>query len=241
MPNTYFRFKEFTVHQDKTAMKVCTDACLFGAWLANALVDQSIVRMLDIGAGTGLLSLMIAQKVNAHIDAVEIDETAYSQAKQNFDSSPWNDRLTLFHTRIQDYKPHFKYDVIFSNPPFYEGDLRSPDEKRSLALHSSDLTFGQFLESVTRLLKPGGKLALLLPESRSELSLKKYNYFKLNLRVKVSIRQSRENTPFRQIHLLDNTMESTMREEEIDIRESVSGGYTAGFRHLLSDYYLQLR
>ena len=100
-------------------MKVCTDACLFGAWIASEIAGNKIKSVLDIGAGTGLLSLMIAQGSDAHIDAVEIDNEAFLQAVENFKSSPWKDRLYARHCAIQVYDPGHRYDLIVSNPPFY--------------------------------------------------------------------------------------------------------------------------
>src|SRR6476620_3970566 len=139
MSNTYFRFRQFTVHQERTAMKVCTDACLFGAWVASEIRNEDLERVLDIGAGTGLLSLMIAQNSDAVIDAVEIDDHAYSQVVDNFSSSPWNDRLRVHHCSVQQFEPGCKYDLVISNPPFYEHSLRSPDSKKNMAMHSTHL------------------------------------------------------------------------------------------------------
>ncbi len=106
MPNTYFNFKEFTVHQDKSSMKICTDACLFGAYIAQAMStrESSVLNCLDIGTGTGLLSLMYAQKnADTIIHAVEIEKNAYLQAKENFENSKWKTRFTIFHTDIKDF------------------------------------------------------------------------------------------------------------------------------------------
>jgi tRNA1Val (adenine37-N6)-methyltransferase len=239
MPNTFFRFKQFTVHQEKTAMKVCTDACLFGALLAREAGDQQVEHMLDIGAGTGLLSLMVAQATRAKIDAVEIDESAYDQALENFSESPWKERLNLFHTSIQEFDPGYKYDVIFSNPPFYENDLRSPDEKRNLALHSASLTVEDLLGSVCRLLKPGGKFAVLLPSRRADDFEKTYGDCGLNLRLKIGIKDSMFKKPFRYIHVLENNTLSSTAEKEIIIKNHSKGGtYTDEFKLLLHDYYL---
>src|SRR3954469_11797521 len=126
MANNYFSFKQFIIHQDKCAMKVCTDACLFGAYVADRFqITNSKFHVLDIGAGTGLLSLMLAQKNSTvQIDAVEIDKAASEQAKENFKHSLWRDRLHIHHQPIQEFGMN-TYNLIISNPPFYENDLKS--------------------------------------------------------------------------------------------------------------------
>jgi tRNA1Val (adenine37-N6)-methyltransferase len=228
MPNTYFRFKQFTVHQDKTAMKVCTDACLFGAWVAE---KTSATRILDIGAGTGLLSLMLAQHSDALIDAVEIDEHAYEQARENFNAAPWAGRLNVFHTSIQDFN-NAKYDLIISNPPFYSNDLKSDDRKRNLALHSEALSLEELMSSVDRLLLKPGLFAILLPFHRGvyfEQLAKSHSFF---IQEKVLVRQTPKHDYFRVMYLLSNIEPPPeTHQSEIIINDHA-------FKQILKEYYL---
>ena len=140
MANTYFQFRQFIIHQDRCAMKVTTDACLFGAWVANQIKNtgSEFSTALDIGTGTGLLSLMVSQKNDLKIDTIEIEDDAFEQLKENIADSPWKDRINLFHNDVRNFIFNQQYDVIFSNPPFYENELKSDDAKRNLALHGTN-------------------------------------------------------------------------------------------------------
>jgi tRNA1Val (adenine37-N6)-methyltransferase len=228
MPNTYFRFKQFTVHQDKSAMKVCTDACLFGAWVAQRINAEKI---LDIGAGTGLLTLMLAQQSGATIDAVEIDEHAFEQASENFNASPWASRLKVFHSSIQEFTGE-QYDLIISNPPFFNNDLKSVDGKRNLALHSQALGLEELVASVKRLLADKGAFAILLPFHRAAYFEELAEKNKLYVKEKVLVKQSPAHDFFRVMYLLSNidpppeTLQS-----EIVINDPL-------FKELLKEYYL---
>src|SRR5688572_17826532 len=141
MSNNFFQFKQFIVYQDRCSMKVCTDACIFGAYAANIISNSAsqILKCLDIGTGTGLLSLMIAQKTRAIIDAIEIEEDAFIQAKENFSNSPWRQRLRAVHTDAKHLSTWVKYDFIVSNPPFYQNDLVSPLKTKNVAKHDTSL------------------------------------------------------------------------------------------------------
>ena len=124
MANPYFSFKQFTVRHDRCAMKVTTDSCLFGAWMARELQQLSGIQDIwDIGTGSGLLSLMVAQKNNVVIDAIEIDPAAAAQASENSSASPWSENIRIIHEDVRTADPGKKYDVIISNPPFYEREL----------------------------------------------------------------------------------------------------------------------
>lgn len=169
MANTYFRFKQFTIEQDKTAMKVCTDACILGAYIPLTVLD-SMAKILDVGTGTGLLGLMLAQRTRSDkIEAVELDKNAYQQACQNVQASPFADRITVHHTAIQNFLPTQKYDLIISNPPFYTGYLQSGKANQDNAWHTNTLPTHEFLEAVARLLAEAGKFWVLLPPYQMEI------------------------------------------------------------------------
>lgn len=237
MSNTYFQFKQFTVHQDACAMKVCTDACLFGAWVAEKVKGAEVKTVLDIGAGTGLLSLMLAQKTKVIVDAVEVDEAAAKQARENFKASPWSNRLKVINEPIQHYKADVKYDFIVSNPPFFDNDLKSKDHQRNVALHSRQLTSDDLITSIKRLLVDEGYFALLLPYNRSlhyEHLAKSEGFYLLE---KVSVKQTETHSFFRSI-LLFSTFDKPLVEEELIIK--IGGGYSPKLVELLKDYYLYL-
>ena len=169
MSNTYFQFKEFRIDQDKCAMKVCTDSCLFGAWIPVSGKEENI---LDIGTGTGLLALMMAQRTRAKVDAVEIEREALEQAGENIKNSKWAENISIFHSDIIGFPTDKKYDLILANPPFYEKDLESEKQEEKLAKHAQGLTLNKLLASIPPFLHPGTSLALLLPYFRkAEASL----------------------------------------------------------------------
>lgn len=166
MANSYFSFKKFTVNQEHCAMKVGTDGVLLGAW---APVEDA-KSILDIGAGTGLVSLMLAQRnEEALITAIDIDKGAVLQSTQNFEASPWANRLQAIEADIHTFTPEAgKYDVIVSNPPFFVNSLNSPDKQRNLARHNDGLTHRDLLTHVGRLLSPDGVFSVILPATDAE-------------------------------------------------------------------------
>jgi tRNA1Val (adenine37-N6)-methyltransferase len=155
-----FRFKQFSVAQDKCAMKVNTDGVLLGAW---ADVDGA-ETILDIGSGTGVIALMMAQRNgNAVIDAVDIDRDAFAQAVDNFINSLWSERLYAHHTSLQDYFPDKKYDLIISNPPYFIDDYKTENHQKNIAKHSISLSYQELISGINRLLSDTGSAALVLP------------------------------------------------------------------------------
>lgn len=239
MPNNYFQFKQFTVHQQMAAMKVTTDACLFGAWAANDIQKHfpNVSKALDIGAGTGLLSLMIAQKVNARIDAIEIDIDAFAQTKENFNTSPWSSRLNVSHNDIKAVSLSL-YDIIISNPPFYENDLGSPDQKRSSAHHDSTLVLSELINICKRLLNRRGCFYLLIPFKRLEEVKLMISEKSMYLSVVCNVKQSTGHTFFRSMLAIQHDIANT-ETEELAIRQS-NNEYSEVFKALLKDYYLHL-
>ncbi|WP_462219081.1 tRNA1(Val) (adenine(37)-N6)-methyltransferase [Ferruginibacter sp.] len=238
MPNNYFKFKQFTIHQDKCAMKVCTDACLFGAYIANEIQQLPVKNILDIGTGTGLLTLMLAQKTSATIDAVEIDAAAFTQGKQNIEQSPWREKIAIYNSDILQFQTNKKYDCIISNPPFFEADLKSGDEKKNFAKHDTSLTFTELLNFVTENLSPAGFFSVLLPFRRSnyfEAEAAKINF---NLIKKILIKQTPKHNHFRSILIFSTKKLETIQEEIIIKNEE--GNYSTKFIELLKDYYLHL-
>lgn len=163
-----FKFKQFTINQDRCAMKVGTDGVLLGAWVP---IDNRPFSVLDIGAGTGLIALMLAQRSSAEqIDALEIDEEAYEQAVDNFENSPWGDRLFCYHAGLDEFmeEPEDEYDLIVSNPPFYSEDYKSNDEQRDLARFQDALPFEDLVEAADLLLSENGVFAVIIPFSEEE-------------------------------------------------------------------------
>lgn len=235
MPNSWFQFKQFKVEQDQCAMKVCTDACLFGSQLP---VDASVKTVLDIGTGTGLLSLMYAQlNPNATIDAVELDAAAAEQANENVQASPWSNRIKVYQTSIQEYKPQHQYDLIISNPPFFENDLQSEDTQRNLALHSTALTLEELFKISQQLLNAGGQLCLLLPHHRTNAAIKLGKEIGMHCIQQTTVHQTTKHAAFRSI-LHFATQASPKTAMTIYIKDGQD--YTNVFIDLLKPFYLYL-
>lgn len=222
-------------------MKVCTDSCLFGAWTAHWLCKNSDQpkRILDIGGGTGLLSLMLAQQLaEAHIDAVEMNADAALQAHGNFALSPWNDRLHIHQNGIQNFHSNYSYDFIICNPPFYKDDLKSENESRNTAHHDTGIMLPELIKATKRLLKNDGNFALLLPYRRTKEMEKIALDAGFYLQQKRLVKQTEHHNYFRSL-LLFSPQQSLCFEDEMAIKKD-NNQYTEAFVFLLKDYYLHL-
>ena len=228
-----FRFKQFAVEQEDVAMKVGTDGVLLGAWAAC----DGAKRILDIGTGTGLIALMLAQRnAEAQIHAVEIDETATRRARANFDISPWTERLEVEQTAVQHYSPSEKFDLIISNPPYFVDSLQCPDAKRTTARHTQDLTFEELDRAVCRLLAEDGIFALILPVNEFEKYL---SLTQLHLVRRCDVHPTTGAAVKRVMAEFAKSKTATLTLENITIEQECRGDYTDEYRALTKEFYLK--
>jgi tRNA1Val (adenine37-N6)-methyltransferase len=243
--STPFDFKHFSIEQDRTAMKVGTDGVLLGAW---ASLEHQPFSILDIGTGTGLIALMLAQRSNAElIDALEIDEDAYEQAVENFENSDWGDRLFCYHASFDEFVEEMqdegmeeeeKYDLIISNPPFYSADYSSGDAKRDQARFAEALPFEELLEGVSLLLSKRGKFAVVIPASEEEQFLKIGNRFGLYPQRMTRVKGT-PDSPVKRCLLEMSFLELQLSEDELVI-ETARHQYTPEYIDLVKDFYLKM-
>ncbi|TDE45499.1 methyltransferase domain-containing protein [Flavobacterium rhamnosiphilum] len=234
-----FSFKKFVVKQNRCAMKIGTDGVLLGAWTP---IENNPFSILDIGAGTGIIALMLAQRSNAEqIDALEIDEEAYEQSVDNFENSPWSDRLFCFHAGLDEFveEPEDEYDLIVSNPPFYTDDFKSATEQRDLARFADAMPFEDLIEAADLLLSENGIFSVIIPFKEEEIFLalaKEYELYPLKItRVK--------GTPTTEIK---RSLLAFSRNESVNfpinelIIETSRHQYTPEYIELTKDFYLKM-
>jgi len=219
-------------------MKVCTDACILGAWVADKINTGQInaSTILDIGTGTGLLSLMLAQKSSAEVEAIEIEENAFEQASGNFARSPWSERLQAFHADAKNFNLSKKYDLIISNPPFYEDDLLSAVHNKNIAKHNEALNLNELNSVVKKLLSSSGSFAVLLPYHRVGYFEKLAGENNFYLREKLCVKQTLRHEYFRAVSLFGQTNQIVTLKELVIKKED--GNYSEEFIELMKDYYL---
>lgn len=231
-----FRFKRFDVDQSGCAMKINTDGVLLGA-LADADDPRTI---LDIGTGTGVIALMLAQRfTNANIDAVEIDQSAAETAKRNFQNSTFSDRLTVYPSGFAAFfeqYPDRKYDLIISNPPFYINSLKSPEAKRELAKHADKVFFEELLSSASRHINESGVLCMILPVDTAAMVDILGAKHKLNLQKKIFIRSFSESKPHRVVVTFGK--QGTVTNDEKFVIYKSTSNYSEEYINLLKPYFI---
>ena len=235
MSNNYFRFKQFTVWQEKTAMKVGTDGVLLGVLAHCASTPK---RVLDIGTGTGLVALIVAQRfTEALVDAVEIDAQASVQATENVAASPFADRINVINTDICAFRPPTKYDLIVCNPPYFVNSLLNPDPQRAQARHTIALTFSQLACSAAKLLNPIGEFAVVLPADMLGEFVKCCLSEDLHMVSQVSIKTT-PRKPSKRVVAHFSFDKNKKTEVETLVIESSPMVYTPEFDNLIHDFYL---
>ena len=233
-----FQFKQFTIQQDRCAMKIGTDGVLLGAWCP---IENNPFSVLDIGAGTGILSLMLAQRTSAEqIDAIEIDENAYEQCVDNFEASPWSDRLFCFHAGLDEFvdEPEDEYDIIISNPPFYTEDYKTDNEQRDIARFNDALPFEELIETADLLLSENGIFAIIIPFASEEnfISLAK----NLDLHpFKITRVKGTPTTEIKRSLLAFSRIEKPIAIDELVI-ETSRHQYTEDYISLTKEFYLKM-
>ncbi|PLX23788.1 MAG: tRNA (adenosine(37)-N6)-methyltransferase TrmM [Marinilabiliales bacterium] len=235
MPNDYFKFKQFTIYQDRCAMKVGTDGVLLGAW-ANC---ENAKTVLDIGTGTGLIALMIAQRSKALIDAIEIDNEAVSQAQENVDKSVWVERINIINQSFQTFQGSVDstYDLIVSNPPYFQNSLFAPDQKRTNARHNANLELEELIIGTKKLLNQDGNFTVILPYLEGNMFIVKAAELGLYCirQTKVLPKPNREP---KRLLLEFAHIKKPLVEQEIIIELNKRHEYSEAYKNLTKDFYL---
>lgn len=234
MGNSFFQFKQFTIVQEKCAMKVGTDGVLLGAW-ADVV---SAKRILDVGTGTGLVALMLAQRSSATIIGLEIDELAVEEAKENVLNSPWKDRVEIIRQDFKEYKPGVTFDLIVSNPPYFVDSLNSPNRSRNLARHTDSLSFIDLFEGVVNLLTADGLFSIVIPYNAVENAVDCAAEQKLHLFQQLNIATT-PGKPYKRVLLSFSFKKRDLEINEI-LLEKERHVYSDEFTNLVKEFYLKM-
>ncbi len=236
MANNYFSFKQFTVYQDRCAFKVGTDGVLLGA-CANISGARSI---LDIGTGTGLIALMLAQRCEAEITAIELDRASFEQACSNVESSKWKDRIKVINTAIQDYFPgSAKFDLIVSNPPFFIDSLPNPDQLKAAARHNIQMNNEDLLSGVSRLMAEGGRFQVIMPYVEGNILIAEAQSFGLYC-INILKIKPLPTSEIRRMILTFSREKIKTHESFLTIEHGKRHEFTEEYKALTRDFYLKI-
>jgi len=234
MSSKAFRFKQFNVAQDKCAMKVNTDGVLLAAW-AHVNTAKTI---LDIGTGTGVLAMMMKQKnIEATVDAIDIDEDAYQQAKENFAASEWHHQLQAYHCALQKFTISKKYDVIISNPPYFIDDLKTENHQKNIAKHNVALTYTELLIGIQQLLNENGNTFIAIPSFNYALLMHEAEKRGLFVNKKTDVSSIKGKTAYLTLVQL-SWQKNLAHESTLAISES-NNTFTNEYIALTKDFYLK--
>lgn len=232
-----FRFKQFSVHHDQCAMKVGTDAILLGSWAAA----EEPQRILDIGTGSGIIALMLAQRFPAaNIFAIEIDAAACDQARRNFAAAPFRDRLTLTQSAAQSFDAIDGYDLIVSNPPWFDRNSKPPDSARTLARHSDSLSLDDLAAAANRLLNPGGVLNVVLPVEPAQAFMRIATTNALYCQRVCAVCPTPTSPPKRQLLGFSNRPPESAVDVQNMVIEVTRHQYSAAYSQLAKEFLLKL-
>jgi len=237
MPNNWFRFKQFTIQQERAAMKVGTDGVLLGSW---ASVPEPGQRVLDAGTGTGLIALMIAQRsVDTWIDALEIDPSSAGQADENFQNSPWNERLTCIHSSLQDYASRCSksYDLLICNPPFFSASSKTSSREKNLARHDDALSLSDLFKTSRSLVKESALLSLIIPAHKEAEASDLAHEHHFSCRRLTRVRPT-PGKPVNRMLLEFSSARETCVEEELTIEMEGRHLYSEAYKALTKEFYL---
>ncbi|HEX2968379.1 MAG TPA: methyltransferase [Bacteroidales bacterium] len=234
MPNDFFRFKKFIIRQERNVFRVGTDGVILGAY-----ADVSNARhILDIGSGTGLIALMLAQRCNAGIYALEPDSGSFRQLTENIESSPWKSRINPVNKRLQDYYPDLKFDIVVSNPPYFINSIRNPDPAKAKARHSDILSQIDLIEGISRLLNENGRFQIIMPVPEGKAFIVKAEgkgfYCNDILHIKPS-----PAADVKRLIMTFSTMERDLSEKTLVIEDGVRRSFTEEYIELTKDFYLK--
>lgn len=234
-----FQFKQFSVNQDQTAMKIGTDGVLLGAWTP---IENNPKSVLDIGTGTGIIAIMLAQRCTAQqIDALEIDESAFEQAVENFENSPWGDRLFCFHAGLDEFveEPEDEYDLIVSNPPFFSEEYRSENEQRDLARFQEAMPFEDLVEAADLLLSENGIFSVIIPFNEEDRFIELCANVEL-FPIKITRVKGTQNTKIIRSLLAFKRFELAVLTSDELVIEISRHEYTPEYIALTKDFYLKM-